>query len=128
MKAKSKKRINKHVIHRSEQRYGFALNSDRRSAIVRKIQNSESIGLKRISNTKTLFMVEHEDQNILVLYSKARKLILTVYPKDCREYKEFVNEQKTKKDSRKIDGGECSKTSQFDVKFTERMLDMQEGI
>jgi len=128
MKAKSKKRINKHVIHRSEQRYGFILNSDRRSAIIRKIQNSESIGLKRVSNTKTLFMVEHEGENILVLYSKARKLILTVYPKDCKEYKEYMNESQTTSRSRKNDGGESSQTSRFDVKFTERMLDLQETL
>jgi hypothetical protein len=128
MKAKSKKRINKHVVHRSEQRYGYTLNSDRRSAIVRKIQNSESTGIKRVSNTKTLFMVEHEGEKILVLYSKARKLILTVYPKYCKEYKEFINEQKTKKNCGEVDGGESSQTSGFDVKFTERMLDLQETL
>ncbi len=125
MKAKSKKRINQHVIHRSEERYGFVLNSDRRSAIVRKIQNSQSIGLKRVSNTKTLFMVEHEGENILVLYSKTRKMILTVYPKYCKVYKEYINEQKTKKDSKKDGGRQSNINDRSDVEFTESMLDLQ---
>jgi hypothetical protein len=99
MKAKSKKRINQHVIHRSEQRYGIRLNSKKRKEIVRIIQSNGSTGLKRISNTKTLYMVNYEGQDILVLYSRARKTILTVYPKESRFYKEYNNEPETTQDT-----------------------------
>ncbi len=75
-------------------------------------------------------MVNYKNEDLFVIYSRTTKSIVTILPKDCEEYKEYLNgnEQKTKTDAEQNGWKENNIDNRFNVEFTERMLDMPETI
>ena len=73
--------IVKHAKQRAEERYNAHLNRHEYYALVGKIMRGESTCIKRVSNSRTVHIVDDK----VVVYSSAHHKIITFLPRDCRE-------------------------------------------
>ena len=70
--------VSAHAKKRANQRYGINLNSQLHSLICKEIRNGKAEILCRSTNTRTIYKVNE----IIVVYSKTKKKIITVLPSD----------------------------------------------
>jgi hypothetical protein len=120
----------KHATKRAKQRYGLSLNHADRKNIEMMIRKGITKCIKAYTNSKKLHMIDYKEEKIFVIYSNSTASIVTILPKDCKEYKEYLNGIKQKTETHTEENG--WKTSdldnRFNVEFAERMLDMQDSL
>jgi hypothetical protein len=78
-------RRRKHVVSRAMSRHKIFLNYKKRKAIVKQIQEGRSMYLEAASNTRTFHAVEIEGKEIVVLYDKRTRSLITVLPRKSWE-------------------------------------------
>jgi len=86
-----------HAQYRAQQRYALDLNVALQENIIHAIQNHEFISARRISDTRTLFWVYAQGHVIKLIYSRSRKLIITVLPITYLEARAKLSEAKLRK-------------------------------
>jgi len=75
-----------HAKQRAYERYGVSLNRTGYYAVVKRIQNGDSVCIKRMSNDRSIHLVD----GMVCVYSKRRHKIVTFLPADCREMTLFI--------------------------------------
>jgi hypothetical protein len=75
-----------HAMQRAFERYGEHLNRVSYYALVKRIQNGDSVCIKRMSNDRSIHLVD----GMVCVYSKRRHKIVTFLPADCREMTHFI--------------------------------------
>lgn len=83
---KTPKILNAHAKKRAEERYGLDLNKQARNEIVEMIQTNQAKFVGKQSNTRTLWQVSYQEQNLNVVYDKARSTMCTVLPTYAAEF------------------------------------------
>lgn len=84
---RDKRRANRiHASRRMGERYGLRLTKDRQKRIIEEIRLGRGTG-KRLSGSRAIWTVylEREKTNIIVVYDKRRKSIVTVLPKEQQD-------------------------------------------
>jgi len=76
----------KHSKRRAWNRYGISLNKLRRRELVKMIQEGEGTFVKQSANNSSIWKLEVEGQDVLVVYDKTKKDIATFLPKDAWEW------------------------------------------
>lgn len=66
-----------HAKRRIKQRYGLRVVTADISAMICKIQSGQAECLLRVSNTRSFFKVQHEGIDVIVLYHKRYKQLVT---------------------------------------------------
>lgn len=78
---KTRKDLFRHAKKRAKERYDLSLTNEDLNALVKLIQNNKGIFVKRMSLNRTMFLVEYKNQNLKVVYDKARHAVVTLLPK-----------------------------------------------
>lgn len=129
-----KNRRNKHAKKRAKQRYNLLLNREDRRIIATKIRDNDSIFIGRTSNTKTIHIVNHKNEELIAVYSSATNCLVTFLPKECKVYKKYLesketlDESKTTPTIRENSRKKSDINNRFDAEYAERMLSMSEEI
>lgn len=74
-----------HAKTRAMERYGISLTAEAQASIVKSIQQNEAEFARRLSNTRTAWLVETSGQKVVVIYSNVTKSIVTVMHKHWAE-------------------------------------------
>ena len=93
MDKKTPQILNAHAKQRAEERYGLNLNKQARHEIVQMIQTNQAEFIGKQSNSRTLWRVNYQNQDLNVVYDKARNTMCTVLPKEAHEFQEGGWEQ-----------------------------------
>lgn len=72
------KRQTSHFKRRARERFGIYFSKSDIDIIIKKIQNGEAKFIERSSNRVSVFTVWHNEQNLRVVYDKARKTLVTI--------------------------------------------------
>ena len=129
-----KNRRNRHAKKRAEQRYNVLLNREDRRIIATKIRDNNSIFIGRTTNTKSIHLVKHKDEEYIAVYSSSTNCLVTFLPKDCRVYKQYLeskvaqNESKTTPTAEKASRRKSNIDNRFDVEYAERMLGLPDAV
>ena len=71
-----------HSINRARQRYGLKLKKYDIDNIIILIQNRKAISVKKLTNSRTLHIVQYADRELKVIYDKNLHNICTFMPID----------------------------------------------
>lgn len=76
-------------------RYGVELNRFKYSEICKRIQSGKNAEfLERQSHRVTVWLVQHEDEELICVYDKLRKTIVTVLPQAwLKRYRRRINKE-----------------------------------
>lgn len=80
MKAKTKKKLRKHVKRRVQERYGILLNDQQITDIENKIRSGKSRLVHAQSRKNRLHVVEFDLMTLPVVYDNQRGCLITVFP------------------------------------------------
>jgi len=112
-----KAKARKHFKERAKQRYGLQFTTSDKKNIVELIQSQKSICIKSLSNSRTIHYCVYMNQDITVIYSNAKKELLTALPKNNKELREYlVLNRKQRRQLRKAVGEKA--TSTIDLMLT----------
>lgn len=100
-KKKTPRILNAHAKQRAEERYGITLNHDQRAEIVQMIHTNQAEFVGKQSNNRTLWRVNYQNQDLNVVYDKARSAMCTVLPKDTIEFQEGTDWSEVEKEYQK---------------------------
>ena len=75
-----------HAKQRAFERYGEHLNRAGYYVLVKMIQNGDSVCIKRVSNDRSIHLVDGK----VAVYSRRRHKIVTFLPPNCREMTHFI--------------------------------------
>ena len=70
----------RHALQRIHKRYGFKLSRKQLRSLIHQIQGGSARFIERESNNRSKFVVQHEGEELLVVYDKKRKMIVTALP------------------------------------------------
>lgn len=85
MKAKTKKKLRKHVKRRIQERYDIILNDQQITDIENKIRSGKSYLVHAQSRKNRLHVVEFEQMILPVVYDSQRGCLVTVFPPETLE-------------------------------------------
>lgn len=85
-----KNKRNRHAKKRAIQRYGIALNHEDRRIIATKIRNNDSIFINKSTNTNSIHLVKYKNKEYIAVYCSVTNCLVTFLPKDCREYRKYL--------------------------------------
>lgn len=70
----------KHALKRAEERYGLKLTNDDIIHIISMIKHQKSISSKKLTNTRSLHIVNYADCELKTIYDNKRHNICTFLP------------------------------------------------
>lgn len=80
MREKKSKTLRRHLDKRSMERFGMILSREFTKQLVRDIQANKLPFLWRTSHNRTAWKAVINDQEVVVVYDKMRKMIVTTWP------------------------------------------------
>lgn len=85
---KLKRKTREHARVRAKQRYGINLNRHARKDLIQRIKAGKCLLLEKETNSRRKYLVEFEDQKVIVVYSKPRQEIITLLPFEGKHLKQ----------------------------------------
>lgn len=82
---------NKHAKQRAMERYGIDLNRHKREQIIRMIQNGQAECVRKQSLRVSIFSVQFEDKEVIVVYDKQRKTLASFLPIEAKFEDTFMD-------------------------------------
>jgi len=83
--------VNPHFKKRLHERHDFNINKKEYYQLTRQCRNIINRGLgKRLSNTRSLVVVDYRGKNLYVIFNKPKNLIITVLPEKEHIYTNAV--------------------------------------
>ena len=79
MREKKAKTLGRHLDKRSTERLGFVLSGETKKRLVRDIQAHKLQFLWRTSHNRTAWKAQVNDIDIVIIYDKMRKMIVTTW-------------------------------------------------
>jgi len=69
-----------HATRRAKQRYGLELDKSDIDKIINLIQNRGAVETKKLTNARTLHVIQYKEQELKVIYDKKRHNVCTFMP------------------------------------------------
>jgi phage FluMu gp28-like protein len=89
---------NKHAKQRAMERYGIDLNRHKRLEIVHMIQHGKATCVRKQSHRVSIFSLQYENQEIVVVYDKQRKTLASFLPLEAKEEDTFMGNYRWRED------------------------------
>lgn len=94
---------NRHATRRALERYGIELNSYKRQEIVSMIQTGQAECVRKQSHKVSIFSLQYENKEMIVVYDKHRKTLASFLPIEAKyEYTFMGNFRQQKDDSNEL--------------------------
>jgi hypothetical protein len=76
----------KHAAKRAKERYDLKLTKSDMGQIISLIQDHKAIGSKKLTNRRTLHIIQYKNKKIKAIYDKKRHSICTFMPNNWNKY------------------------------------------
>lgn len=86
MKPKLRKRRRKHVKGRIYMRYSLPATDEDVREITKLIEDGYGRFVEHTSNTRSVYVVNHNDTDLMVVYHRKHKCLVTALPGNAREW------------------------------------------
>jgi len=80
-----RQKLRRHFNLRLNQYYELRANKEEMKQIIKLIMEGQVIYVGKVTNTRSFFIVEFKNKDVLLLYSKKLKTLVTAYPLDSIE-------------------------------------------
>lgn len=81
---------NRHAAQRALERYGIELNRHKRDQIIKMIQTGDAECVRKQSHRVSIFSVQFENQEVIVVYDKQRKTLASFLPIEAKHEDTFM--------------------------------------